>query len=886
MIQIVLRDRYYVPVEAVDPILVRRELEVPVETKEACNPHCNLANKRGRYCSTCPSRNIKVKLWESLRTSGGRRLIAIPAGDEQLLRSILRPNLRYSIIDRRTDVAMRPGLRWTGNLYDGQIEANGRRRPHQKAMISQWRKHVNEGGHTGGIIVSPPRTGKCVVGNTVIHTDRGYETIEGMFHRLGYTGDQERIGKFGHILTPYGFQEIRGLYSRVVASTIEIHFENGAILVGTPIHPLRVERNREQKWVELQHLTCEDFGIFPRRFKSNLTHSALTPTEASLFGILTCVADPLLLATGVVDVQLTEVRDMVRLVNLIYAVFGVAPADHVVFHDDRVSNWVQLLLRSSDQAWTNFISAAFHESNNLEFYDETFAKAAHAFTIGSGISTVLRRSDGAWLLSKEPSNEKVHTINASSPNASRIVGIIRKEGPVRVYDVMVPNGNAFITNGMISHNTVIGVATAMAMRRRTLILASKIDFLRQFGMRFGENTNVRQMYERGRYPVVLVDRRGWKDGDKYGIKVVKKWGKEIDEADVVITPYQQLMDSANGRERIKKYIANKFGLLEVDECHQAGAPVMSRIVNRTNVGFRLGLSATPKRKDQLDRVFLATIGRVVAKGKVTSDLPNLTLFETGIGSSRNYSNWNYMVSFLINNEERNKIIARKVFSDLRKSPRNCILLPTTRVAHIHALVKIINAQAEYCRRMKGENWPTELAVAYYGKSDTAAILDQTKSGRARVVVAMNSMVQHGLDVSRWTHVYVGVIPTSNPYLFYQLGNRVCTPYTKEEEKRLKEKPMPVVRFIIDAVSASVFCFARLFNDLDYGVKAGLTGKNYLEVKLYKAGQKFIDRASLIAAMPKSYSPEDVGIKQILGRTKSGKKRKKASWTPVRPVTRF
>lgn len=589
-IKIVLRDRFYIPTEAVDMKALKIVMEVPKSSKEACRPQCPLASARNRWCATCPSKDLRIKMWQRVHTSGGRDLIAIPSGDSELLKQVVRGDVK--IIDRRADVRMSDRLVWTGKLYNGEIDSKGKRRPNQREMLKKWRKQVSV--ETGGIIISAPRTGK----------------------------------------------------------------------------------------------------------------------------------------------------------------------------------------------------------------------------------------------------------------------------------------------------TVMGVAATMSTRRRSFFTASKIDFLRQFGKRFGEMTNLKELYANGHRPVVLIDPKKWKDGPTYGVHVIPKWNKDVHKADVVLACYQQLLDTTGGRERMKEYIDGKFGLVGIDEAHQAAAACLSRIANRINARRKLGLTATILRKDNLENVALAVLGRVAAIGRVSSTLPVIKLVETGIGVKREYKNWSRMETFLVNMEERNHIIVRNVFRDLRKNPKHNVLIATTRVAHIHLLCKMINEQAEYNRKNKDEEWPMDLAVAYFGKSDTNSVLNLVSQGKARVVVGMTSMIKYGLDVERWTHSYIGIIPTSNAPNFYQLLNRVCTPYSADLEKKIGEKPTPVVRIFIDEMSASVYCFAKLFKDKNFGIEGFVNGKNYYNIKLARVGPETLDRMETIAKYPKSYSASDAGVKQNLGRTKRGHVRRGSAWKVERSVTKL
>jgi hypothetical protein len=425
------------------------------------------------------------------------------------------------------------------------------------------------------------------------------------------------------------------------------------------------------------------------------------------------------------------------------------------------------------------------------------------------------------------------------------------------------------------------------MRQRTFITGSQKRFLIQFGMRFGELTNLREIAGRNnRWPVVLIDPQGWKDGRKYGVLVLKKWGPEVDRADVVLSTYQQLLDTEKGRERFKRYVRDKFGKVGVDETHQAAAPMLSRVVNRTNARYKLGLTATLKRKDNLHPVVSAILGRTAAIGKVTSTLPTIELWETGVVAHRNYKHWAHMEKFLTSHPERNRMIVRQVFKDLRASDKHYILIPVTRVAQNHELVKMINAQAEFNRANKGENWPRELAVSYRGGQDINAILNRVNAGQIRVVVATMSMVKYGIDVQRWTHVYIGATPTSNAPNVYQALNRVCTPYSDRLRKELGEKPKPVVRIMLDEVPASVFCFAKLYRDPDYGLAGAFSGRNYYNVVLARTDPKTAKRMQEIAAYPKSYAASDAGVDRVGSKTRTGRDKKRTIWKPQRRVTKF
>ena len=73
---------------------------------------------------------------------------------------------------------------------------------------------------------------------------------------------------------------------------------------------------------------------------------------------------------------------------------------------------------------------------------------------------------------------------------------------------------------------------------------------------------------------------------------------DIEDKDIVLAMVQSLS--------MKEYdddTFNSFGLAIFDECHHLGAEVFSKSMSKVASKYMLGLSATPKRKDGLSRVF-------------------------------------------------------------------------------------------------------------------------------------------------------------------------------------------------------------------------------------------------------------------------------------------
>lgn len=79
------------------------------------------------------------------------------------------------------------------------------------------------------------------------------------------------------------------------------------------------------------------------------------------------------------------------------------------------------------------------------------------------------------------------------------------------------------------------------------------------------------------------------------------------DATVVVALVQSV---CKGYERYGEEIYNQFGLVLVDEVHRMGADEFSKAMWYFKAAYRLGLSATPYRKDGRENVFNAHIGNV------------------------------------------------------------------------------------------------------------------------------------------------------------------------------------------------------------------------------------------------------------------------------------
>ena len=89
---------------------------------------------------------------------------------------------------------------------------------------------------------------------------------------------------------------------------------------------------------------------------------------------------------------------------------------------------------------------------------------------------------------------------------------------------------------------------------------------------------------------------------------------DIEGKDIVLAMVQSL-----STKEYEEGTFDSFGLAVFDECHHLGAEVFQRSMGKVSSKYMLGLSATPKRKDGLSKVFEWSIGPIVYKQAVKNE---------------------------------------------------------------------------------------------------------------------------------------------------------------------------------------------------------------------------------------------------------------------------
>ena len=179
------------------------------------------------------------------------------------------------------------------------------------------------------------------------------------------------------------------------------------------------------------------------------------------------------------------------------------------------------------------------------------------------------------------------------------------------------------------------------------------------------------------------------DGAKIGI--IKQNKFDIEGKTHVVASAQTIVSRV---ETFDKNAFDSFGLLIVDECHNFSAQILSKVIGISGCKYRLGLSATPFRKDKFDKVGFHSIGEIGASIQRTTESQELNIeciqldfnvehHDIYRAGGKKLPNLAKMVNELCENDERNNFIIKAILQKV--SEKRHIIVTSSRRNHLKVL---------------------------------------------------------------------------------------------------------------------------------------------------------------------------------------------------------
>lgn len=198
-------------------------------------------------------------------------------------------------------------------------------------------------------------------------------------------------------------------------------------------------------------------------------------------------------------------------------------------------------------------------------------------------------------------------------------------------------------------------------------------------------------------------------------------------------------------------IREHFGQIIVDECHHTPASTFLDVAGAFDSQYMLGLSATPYRRDGLNKLIYTTLGNVAAEIS-SSDLqqagcrikPEIIVRETGFDFDYcEDADYQPMISELVEDPDRNELIVSDVIHESQDNV-NLSLVLSDRKSHCEALAGLL----------RGQGIQVAVLTSDRSKKDREAIIRDVESGELKVVCATSQLAGEGLDIPKLNRLYI------------------------------------------------------------------------------------------------------------------------------------
>lgn len=254
-----------------------------------------------------------------------------------------------------------------------------------------------------------------------------------------------------------------------------------------------------------------------------------------------------------------------------------------------------------------------------------------------------------------------------------------------------------------------------------------------------------------------------------GVRPGRIGGGKDEPGPVIVATLQSLM------RRDPKELRDAFGLVILDEAHHCPAATFTDVVQRFTARYRVGLTATPERADELHPLMYATLGPELCRvqpGQMVDEgslwAPQIIPVETEFRGGR-MVNRGAMIHRLCGNETRNAAIAATVSAT--RGERSLVL--SERVQHCEDLAA----------RLTHAGVDTLLLVGTVAAPERELVLQALRSRQGAVLVATTSLLGEGFDLPVLDTLYLAT-PSGNTTRTTQAIGRVLRPSPGKAKPRV------------------------------------------------------------------------------------------------------
>lgn len=266
--------------------------------------------------------------------------------------------------------------------------------------------------------------------------------------------------------------------------------------------------------------------------------------------------------------------------------------------------------------------------------------------------------------------------------------------------------------------TMLGIQTLVEKQQKTLIIVHTRALLGQWQKRL-QDFCVLAPEDLG-----IIGEGKWQIGNK-----------------ITLASYQTLLS------RGTKTIKNDFGLVIVDECHHVPANTFAKVVRGFAAKYCLGLTATPFRKDKLDKLMNFYIGGIIPTSSLTTSDENSLLPKSKIQTTLIVRQTKLIIKDYEAKEftELGTILANdyarllQVIEDVEKamSENKKIIILSERVGHCELLFALLKKRNKKAKAV--------LVTGQTQKVDREKLFEEIKKNRYQLIVATGGVIGEGFD---------------------------------------------------------------------------------------------------------------------------------------------
>ena len=203
--------------------------------------------------------------------------------------------------------------------------------------------------------------------------------------------------------------------------------------------------------------------------------------------------------------------------------------------------------------------------------------------------------------------------------------------------------------------------------------------------------------------------------------------------------------------RIEDYseISNAFGTIIIDECHHISAKSFREAIINFNAFYLYGLTATPKRKNNDQKLIFVYIGNILHQVNQTDYLAEKNIkTEINIKETELFAPFDYKIDkyetisrILIHDTQRNSLILKDIEENANRF--KTILVLSERKAHVDILNLYLKDKYETIT-IHGED----------SESSRNSKIEQIKQGHFKIVISTGQYFGEGIDISNLECLFI------------------------------------------------------------------------------------------------------------------------------------